>query len=26
MTPPGVVVPSSLLAILEQRSFDRKKL
>lgn len=26
MTPPGVVVPSSLLAILEQRSFDPKKL
>ena len=26
MTPPGVIVPATLLAILEQRSFDRKKL
>lgn len=26
MTPPGVVVPATLLAILEQRSFDPKKL
>jgi len=26
MTPPGVIVPATLLAILEQRSFDPKKL
>ena len=26
VTPPGVVVPATLLAILEQRSFDPKKL
>ncbi len=26
MTPPGVIVPATLLAILEQCSFDRKKL
>ena len=26
MTPPGVIVPATLLAILEQRSFNPKKL
>ena len=26
MTPPGVVVPATLLAILQQRPFSRKKL
>ena len=26
VTPPGVIVPATLLAILEQRSFDPKKL
>lgn len=26
MTPPGVIVPATLLAIVEQRSFNPKKL
>ena len=26
MTPPSVIVPATLLAILEQRSFNPKKL